>query len=192
MRIRRWPPVSPSPAARSIWRCCRKLWSAWGVLPLANYGLPGTPARTDGMLPYIPKYDAILLGNHGSVSYGEDVYKAFFRMELVKHFVRVTLVAELSGELFSICNSSSRRSPRTAPVKDHSIVERLGGASVGNNACPEATPLGSAKARRRRPEYRRNVRALAPIWAVHTGNSREIYWLESDSFGFQCCTTILG
>jgi L-fuculose-phosphate aldolase len=68
-----------------------------GCVPLAEYGLPGTPALTDGMLPYIPTYDAILLGNHGSVCYGEDVYKAFFKMETVEHFARVTLVAELLG-----------------------------------------------------------------------------------------------
>ena len=35
--------------------------------------------------------------NHGSVCYGEDVYKAFFKMETVEHFARVTLVAELLG-----------------------------------------------------------------------------------------------
>jgi L-fuculose-phosphate aldolase len=68
-----------------------------GCVPLAEYGLPGTPALTNGMLPYIPKYDAILLGNHGSVCYGEDVYKAFFKMETVEHFARVTLVSELLG-----------------------------------------------------------------------------------------------
>ncbi len=68
-----------------------------GCVPLAEYGLPGTAALTDGMLPYIPKYDAILLANHGSVCYGEDVYKAFFKMETVEHFARVTLVAELLG-----------------------------------------------------------------------------------------------
>ena len=68
-----------------------------GCVPLAEYGLPGTSALSDGMLPYIPKYDAILLGNHGSVCYGEDDYKAFFKMETVEHFARVTLVAELLG-----------------------------------------------------------------------------------------------
>ena len=68
-----------------------------GCVPLADYGLPGTPALTEGMLPFIPKYDAILMGNHGAVAYGEDVYKAFFRMETVEHFARITLVAELLG-----------------------------------------------------------------------------------------------
>ena len=68
-----------------------------GSVPLADYGLPGTPALTDGMLPYIPKYDAMLMANHGSVAYGPDVYQAFHRMETVEHFARITLVAELLG-----------------------------------------------------------------------------------------------
>ena len=68
-----------------------------GCVPLADYGLPGTPELTDPLLPLIPKYDAILMGNHGAVCYGEDVYKAYFRMETVEHFARIALVAELLG-----------------------------------------------------------------------------------------------
>lgn len=68
-----------------------------GYVPLAAYGLPGTPALTEPMLPYIPKYNAIMMGNHGVVSYGEDVYKAFFNMETVEHFARIAFVAELLG-----------------------------------------------------------------------------------------------
>lgn len=68
-----------------------------GCVPLAEYGTPGTAALAEGMLPYVAKYDAILLSNHGLVCYGEDVYKAFFKMETVEHFARITLVAELLG-----------------------------------------------------------------------------------------------
>jgi L-fuculose-phosphate aldolase len=68
-----------------------------GCVPLADYGLPGTPELTEPMLPYIPKYDAILMGNHGAVCYGEDVYKAYFKMETLEHFARISLVAELLG-----------------------------------------------------------------------------------------------
>lgn len=68
-----------------------------GCVPLADYGLPGTPALTDGMLPYIPKYDAILMANHGAVCYGPGVFEAFFKMETVEHYARIYLVAELLG-----------------------------------------------------------------------------------------------
>ena len=68
-----------------------------GCVPLAGYGLPGTPELTEPMLPYVPKYDALLMANHGAVCYGDDVWRAFFRMETVEHFARISLVAELLG-----------------------------------------------------------------------------------------------
>jgi L-fuculose-phosphate aldolase len=68
-----------------------------GAVPLASYGLPGTPALSDGMLPFIPHYDALLLENHGCTTYGSDVWQAFFRMEMVEHFARITFVAEMLG-----------------------------------------------------------------------------------------------
>ena len=68
-----------------------------GTVPLAAYGLPGTPALSAGMLPYIPDYDAMLLENHGCTAYGRDVWEAFFRMEMVEHFARITFVAEMLG-----------------------------------------------------------------------------------------------
>ncbi|HEY1239530.1 MAG TPA: class II aldolase/adducin family protein [Bryobacteraceae bacterium] len=68
-----------------------------GCVPLAGYGLPGTPELTDPMLPYIPKYDALMMANHGAVCYGADVFQAYFRMETMEHFARIQLVAELLG-----------------------------------------------------------------------------------------------
>jgi L-fuculose-phosphate aldolase len=37
------------------------------------------------------------MANHGAVCYGEDVLKAYFRMETMEHFARIQLVAELLG-----------------------------------------------------------------------------------------------
>ena len=68
-----------------------------GAVPLAAYGLPGTPALSEAMRPFIPQYDALLLENHGCTCYGRDLWEAFFRMETVEHFARITLVAEMLG-----------------------------------------------------------------------------------------------
>jgi L-fuculose-phosphate aldolase len=38
-----------------------------------------------------------MMANHGAVCYGEDVFKAYFRMETMEHFARIQLVAELLG-----------------------------------------------------------------------------------------------
>lgn len=70
---------------------------SFGSIPLASYGLQGTPELSEALLPFIPKYNAILLENHGAVAYGPDIWKAFFRMETVEHSARILLVAEILG-----------------------------------------------------------------------------------------------
>jgi len=70
---------------------------ALGAVPLAEYGLPGTPALSESMMPYLANYDALLLANHGVVAYGDELLRAFFRMDTVEHSARIHLVAELLG-----------------------------------------------------------------------------------------------
>ena len=70
---------------------------AFGCVPLADYGLPGTPELTEPMRPLIPKHNALLMANHGVVAYGEDVFQAYFRMETVEHSARIQFVAEMLG-----------------------------------------------------------------------------------------------
>ena len=68
-----------------------------GSVPVARYGTPGTPALSEGMMPHVASYDAVLLANHGAVAWGEDPMQAFFRMDTVEHYARVTLIAHLLG-----------------------------------------------------------------------------------------------
>src|SRR5271157_3479529 len=103
-----------------------------GCVPLAGYGLPGTPELTEPMIPLIPKYDALLMANHGAVCYGEDVFKAYFRMETMEHFARITLVAELLG--------GAKTLPRAEVDKLLDSRTRYGvkAKSAGEPGCPVA------------------------------------------------------
>lgn len=69
-----------------------------GCVPLAPYGTPGTTELCDSIEPLLRNYDAILLANHGAVTYGPDLLTAFFRMETVEHFAHVSLVTQLLGK----------------------------------------------------------------------------------------------
>jgi L-fuculose-phosphate aldolase len=62
---------------------------ALGCVPVARYGTPGTQELTEAIEPLVQKYDAILMANHGVVTYGEDLLTAFFRMETTEHYARV-------------------------------------------------------------------------------------------------------
>jgi L-fuculose-phosphate aldolase len=68
-----------------------------GQIPLVKYGTPGTPELSAAIEPYVPHYDALLLANHGAVTCGPDTLTAFFRMETIEHFAKITLAAEMAG-----------------------------------------------------------------------------------------------
>lgn len=70
---------------------------ALGCVPLARYGTPGTRELADVLEPLIPKYDAILMANHGVVTYGHDLLKAYMNMETVEHFAKIALTTHLLG-----------------------------------------------------------------------------------------------
>ncbi|HYX71010.1 MAG TPA: class II aldolase/adducin family protein [Terriglobales bacterium] len=77
---------------------CSEVVIALGSIPLARYGTPGTPELADALSPLIPGHDAILMANHGVVSYGEDLAKAYMKMETVEHFAQIALVTHLLGK----------------------------------------------------------------------------------------------
>jgi len=69
-----------------------------GCIPLARYGTPGTEELAVALEPLIPHHDAILLANHGVVTYGDSVLRAYMKMETVEHFARISLVTHLLGK----------------------------------------------------------------------------------------------
>ncbi len=82
---------------------------ALGCIPLAAYGTPGTPELSDALRPLVPAYDAILMANHGVVTYAEDLWAAYFKMETVEHFARISLVAHLLGRQVLLGNEDVQK-----------------------------------------------------------------------------------
>jgi len=68
-----------------------------GCIPLARYATPGTPELVAELEPLVTQYDAILMANHGVVTYGEDLTRAYMKMETVEHFAQITLVTHILG-----------------------------------------------------------------------------------------------
>ena len=68
-----------------------------GGVPLAEYGTPSTMEIPDSLMPYIQDYDAILLANHGALSFGCDLNTAFFRMESTEFYAKLLMYSRLLG-----------------------------------------------------------------------------------------------
>jgi L-fuculose-phosphate aldolase len=71
---------------------------ALGCIPLAEYGTPGTPELTDRLRPYVEAFDALLMANHGVVTYGADLMDAYNRMDTVEHFAKISIYTRILGQ----------------------------------------------------------------------------------------------
>jgi len=68
-----------------------------GSIPLAQYATPSTPEVAESIAPFVHTATAILLENHGVVTYGADLDDAFFKMEKVEHVAHIAFVARMLG-----------------------------------------------------------------------------------------------
>ena len=68
-----------------------------GSIPIVDYATPSTPELPAAVRQYIKAHDGLLLANHGALTVGPDVYGAYYKMETVEHFAKISLVARLLG-----------------------------------------------------------------------------------------------
>lgn len=64
-----------------------------GEVPLTPYGTPSTPELTEAITPYLERHDALLLENHGALSYGHDLTSAWFKMEALDYYAKAVYLA---------------------------------------------------------------------------------------------------
>jgi L-fuculose-phosphate aldolase len=68
-----------------------------GSIPIAEYATPSTSELPAAVARYIKAHDGMLLANHGALTVGADLFSAYFKMETIEHFAKISLVARLLG-----------------------------------------------------------------------------------------------
>ena len=68
-----------------------------GSIPIAEYATPSTRELPEAVRKYIKAHDGMLLANHGALTVGSDLYGAYYKMETIEHFAKISLVARLLG-----------------------------------------------------------------------------------------------
>jgi L-fuculose-phosphate aldolase len=68
-----------------------------GSIPIAQYATPSTHELPDAVRQYIKAHDGLLLANHGALTVGTDVFAAYYKMETIEHFAKISLTARLLG-----------------------------------------------------------------------------------------------
>lgn len=97
-----------------------------GETPITVYETPGGQKFADTVLPFVQKTNIMILANHGTVSYGESVERAYWWTEILDAYCRILLIARDLGRVSYLDEQKSRellelkakwgwKDPRLAP-----------------------------------------------------------------------------
>ncbi len=70
---------------------------ALGCVPIAEYGTPSTEEIPDAVSKYVQHYDAVLLENHGALSYSDSLINAYYKMESLEFYAQLLYQSRLLG-----------------------------------------------------------------------------------------------
>jgi L-fuculose-phosphate aldolase len=68
-----------------------------GSIPIAAYATPSTEELPAAVRKFVKAHDGLLLANHGALALAGDVMSAYYRMETIEHFAKISLVARTLG-----------------------------------------------------------------------------------------------
>ncbi len=64
---------------------------------LMPFGMPGSKELPDNIRPFVKGNRAVLMENHGAVTWGESMKEAYFTMETLENYCKLYTVANLIG-----------------------------------------------------------------------------------------------
>lgn len=68
-----------------------------GSVPLTPYGTPSTNEVSDAVAPYLKEHDAALLENHGALTVGVSAMDAYYKMETLELYAKISMNAMRLG-----------------------------------------------------------------------------------------------
>ena len=66
-----------------------------GEVPCAPFAVPGTEELAESIVPYVSDHAAVLMANHGAVTWGESMIRAYYRLETLEYYAQILM---LTGE----------------------------------------------------------------------------------------------
>ena len=99
-----------------------------GVVPCIHYETPGSQGVPDSIAPYCKGYNALLLANHGALTWGRSLMEAFFRLESLEHYAMILMYTSNV-----ICKANILSRDQVDELLK--IREKLGGAAGGVPTC---------------------------------------------------------
>ncbi|MCH7727402.1 MAG: class II aldolase/adducin family protein [Planctomycetes bacterium] len=70
-----------------------------GDVPITKYETPGSQGFADTVIPFVKNTNVLILANHGTVSYGENVERAYWWTEILDAYCRILLLSRSLGKV---------------------------------------------------------------------------------------------
>ena len=70
-----------------------------GEVPVAKYETPGGTKFAETIVPYLKDCNTIILANHGTVSFGPDLEKAYWNTEIIDAYCKILILARQLGRV---------------------------------------------------------------------------------------------
>jgi len=68
-----------------------------GKVPICKYATPSTDEVTESIKDYLETSNALILQNHGAVTFGNSVIDAYYKMEKLEHAAKTIFIARQLG-----------------------------------------------------------------------------------------------
>ena len=65
-----------------------------GDVPIAPYAELGTEEVSEAVAPYCRTHNGVLLANHGAVTWAEEPYAAYYRLESMEYYAKILLITD--------------------------------------------------------------------------------------------------
>ena len=70
---------------------------ALGCVPIAAYGTPSTEEIPDAVSEHLQHFDAVLLENHGALTFSDSLLNAYHKMESVEFYAKLLYISKQLG-----------------------------------------------------------------------------------------------
>jgi L-fuculose-phosphate aldolase len=79
-----------------------------GDVPITKYETPGGQSFADTIQPFVDRTNVIILANHGTVSFGENVERAYWWTEILDAYCRILILAKQLGKVNYLSEKKER------------------------------------------------------------------------------------
>jgi L-fuculose-phosphate aldolase len=79
-----------------------------GEVPVAVYETPGGQKFADTIVPYVKDCNTIILANHGTVTFGPDLEKAYWNSEIIDAYCKILILARQLGRVNYFSDEKTR------------------------------------------------------------------------------------